>query len=312
MSIVLECRNLVNKISDRTILNGVSLTLSKGQGLAILGPAGSGKTTLVCALQGQVECEAGEIYTLGINLKEDPKRTLYKVAAVPSEICIEPELRLVDGLALFANYHGVGRQRSESLARDALRRLNLEGVENEYPDNMTLSQLKRAQIAMAIVKKPSLVLLDEPTKGIDQYSRLLIWRIISELKSEGAAVLVTSDNLHEAEELADETMLLSHGEVIAQGKSVELVSNHIGNKVVEVRVKPDDLDYHVRRVKDVYEYQVSQNRIKIFVKTGQSSEKAMNVIHGEEVWMRRANLADVFLKMAGYEFSGQLRERDGI
>jgi ABC-2 type transport system ATP-binding protein len=219
-------------------LAGVDLELGPGEVLGLLGPNGAGKSTLVRALTGRVRPDAGEIRLFGRPAQEPGARDA--IGYVPQEIALYPVLTAAENLRVFGRYLGLsGARLGEAVAR-GLAFASLEERAADPVEPFSGGMKRRLNLAIGILNRPRIVLLDEPTVGVDPQSRERIYAMIAELAADGAAILYTTHYLEEAERLCDRVAVIDHGRVIAQGTREELVRSTVGGgrEIVVAATRP--------------------------------------------------------------------------
>lgn len=207
-------------------LRGVSLELRQRELLALLGPNGAGKTTLVRAIGGRVRLDAGVIELLGRSLDGGGERA--ELGIVPQEIALYPQLTARENLEVFGRLHGLDRPRLEEAVAGALEWTGLAARAGEPVKRFSGGMRRRLNIACGVLHRPRVVLLDEPTVGVDPQSRERIYEMLSRLKEEGATMLLTTHQLEEAEARCDRVVIIDHGQVVASGTLTELVARVFG------------------------------------------------------------------------------------
>src|ERR1700741_2930349 len=198
---VLEVEQLVKRYRDVTALAGVSLTIGAGEIFALLGPNGAGKTTLIGAVCGLVKKTGGPIRLFGTDLDQDPLRPRFDVGLVPQEVNFDPFFTVSESLRIQLGYYA--RPPDEARIREVLEALSLEDKADSQTRALSGGMKRRLLIAKALVHRPKLVFLDEPTAGVDVELRRDLWAYVRRLRSEGTTVILTTHYLEEAEELAD-------------------------------------------------------------------------------------------------------------
>jgi len=213
----LEVNGLVKRYGGRTVVDGLSLRVRRGTVLALLGPNGAGKTTTVEVCEGFREPDGGSVRVLGLSPRDSALRP--RVGVMPQSGGGYPGLRAGELLRLVAAYY-----REPLAPRDLLERLGLVDVERTSWRRLSGGQQQRLSLAMAIVGRPELVFLDEPTAGLDPQARRATWELVEALRADGVSVVLTTHLLDEAERLADDVVIVDAGRVVAAGTVVELTT----------------------------------------------------------------------------------------
>jgi ABC-2 type transport system ATP-binding protein len=224
----IEARGLVKRFGNVTAVEGLDLALTRGRCLGLLGPNGAGKTTTVSMLVGLLRPDAGEVQVLGRRWRDDGPAIREQIGVQLQETALTDKLSVRELLTVFRSFYREGRTVDEVIALVGLE----EKVGSQY---RTLSggQKQRLALGCALVNRPQLLFLDEPTTGLDPQGRRLVWEIIRQFRVDGGTVLLTTHYMEEAESLCDEVMVVDHGKVIARGSPGELIDTLRAESLIE-------------------------------------------------------------------------------
>jgi ABC-2 type transport system ATP-binding protein len=228
MSIALRVSAAEKRYATSQALAGAGVELAVGEWLALLGPNGAGKTTLIRAIAGRVRLDAGEIELLGRRLVAGERAGREALGIVPQEIALYAEMTPVENLELFGYLFGVPSGELRERVRWALAWTGLEERGRDRVGSFSGGMRRRLNIACGVLHRPRVVLLDEPTVGVDPQSRERIWEMLAALKRDGASLLLTTHQLDEAERVCDRIAIIDRGRSIAAGTLEELVSQTVG------------------------------------------------------------------------------------
>jgi len=232
---VLAVTGARKRFGNVTALEGASLTLREGELLALLGPNGAGKTTLIRAISGRVQLDAGEVRLFGKLLSG--RQTPAQLGIVPQELAIYPSLSARENLEAFARLQGLSKADVATQVAWALKVTALEDRAGDPIKAFSGGMKRRLNIACGVIHRPRVVLLDEPTVGVDPQSRERIYDMLDELMRDGVSLLLTTHHLEEAEARCSRTVIIDHGKAIAAGTLSELVDQTVGrHRIVTLRV----------------------------------------------------------------------------
>lgn len=299
--VVIMARGLTKRYGRIDALRGVDLRVRSGECVGILGPNGAGKTTLLNIISGRTEPTSGTLWVLGKDISDALSVIKERVGCVPQENNLDPELTVIENMELYARYFGMSSHVARQRAEELLRFVDLDNKMDAKIDELSGGMKRRLIIARALINDPELVVLDEPTTGLDPQARLTVWEKIRELKSGGRTLILTSHYMEEAWRLCDRVAILHEGRIIAEGQPSSLVTQYVGKWVMEIHdaVEPN-LDTatvqadvrHVERLgRSVYVYADSPD-----VLMGMLPAELCNP---NQYLIRPANLEDVFLIVAG-------------
>jgi len=230
VAVPLSVTNLVKNFNGRRALDGVSLELGQGEVLGLLGPNGAGKSTLVRTIMGRVAPNAGEVVIFGQRAPAGDNGSREHVGIVPQEIALYPLLSARENLLVFGRYHGLRGDALDQAIAEALGWAGLADRAKDMTKTLSGGMKRRLNMAAGVVHRPRLLLLDEPTVGVDPQSRERIYEMIAALRAEGVSLIYTTHYMEEAERLCDRVAIIDHGKIIASGTKDELVRATVGEK----------------------------------------------------------------------------------
>src|SRR5215212_7723644 len=241
MECAISMRGVVKRFGPLTAVDGLDLDVPFGTCVGLLGPNGAGKSTTMKALTAQVIADEGELEVLGYRLPEDSKQARAEMGVVPQLDNLDVSLTVEQNLLVFAHLYRVGPGERKAAIERALGLANLGDRRNSKVDQLSGGMRRRLLIARALLHEPRLVLLDEPTVGLDPQVRQELWALIDRLRSEGVSILMSTHYIEEAERLADTVVIMSHGTAVASGAPSALIREHTGGEAVEVYGPPAKL-----------------------------------------------------------------------
>jgi lipooligosaccharide transport system ATP-binding protein len=233
-SAAIRLRGAVKRYGPITAVDGLDLDVPEGTCVGLLGPNGAGKSTTMRLLTAQAVADAGELEVLGYRLPGESKQARAECGVVPQLDNLDTTLTVEQNLRVFAHLYRVGRSERPAAIRRALEIANLVDRAGTRVDRLSGGMRRRLLIARALVHRPRLVLLDEPTVGLDPQVRQELWALIDGLRSEGVSILMSTHYIEEAERLADTVVVMTSGHAIATGAPADLVAEHAGTQAIEV------------------------------------------------------------------------------
>jgi len=287
----------VKRYESITAVDGFDLDVPDGTCVGLLGPNGAGKSTTMRLLTAQAIADEGEIEVLGRTLPGESKQARVECGVVPQLDNLDISLTVEQNLVVFAHLYRIPRSEHREAVERALGIANLTARRDTRVDKLSGGMRRRLLIARALVHRPRLMLLDEPTVGLDPQVRQELWALIDSLRSEGVSILMSTHYIEEAERLADTVTIMSHGKAIAVGPPGKLIAEHAGNEAIEVYGSP------TRLAEVEAEAAAAGLRTR---RTGTSiallnlEESQNGVPEGER---RPANLEDVFVLLTGEEIA---------
>ncbi len=277
----------------------LDLCIYPGECLGLLGPNGAGKTTTIHMLLGLVRSTSGKISVFGESIPERLKQIKLRIGVVPQGDNLDPDLTVFENLLVYAAYFGIDRSTARKRADDLLGFFALKNRSNEIIQHLSGGQRRRLLLSRALINAPELLILDEPTIGLDPQARHLIWERLEDLRSQGTTMLLTSHYMDEVSRLTNRVLILDEGKIVAQGNPGEMVADMMGSEVFEVadsQEKLDALEETLRSCK--VDIESVADRLFIYAHEPCTELETM-AISLRHVNKRPANLEDLFLKLTG-------------
>jgi lipooligosaccharide transport system ATP-binding protein len=234
----IRLRGVVKRYGEITAVGGLDLDVPYGTCVGLLGPNGAGKTTTMRMLTAQAIADQGELEVLGFRLPDESKQARAQLGVTPQLDNLDVTLTVEQNLLVFAHLYRIGRGDRRAAIERALAMANLADRRDTRVDKLSGGMRRRLLIARALVHRPRLILLDEPTVGLDPQVRQELWALIDALRSEGTTILMSTHYIEEAQRLADTVLIMSHGKAVAAGSPADLVAEHAGSQAVEVYGAP--------------------------------------------------------------------------
>jgi lipooligosaccharide transport system ATP-binding protein len=291
----IELSGVVKHFGPIAAVDGLDLEVPEGICLGLLGPNGAGKSTTMRLLTGQALPDAGQLRVLGHELPGDSKAARAEMGVVPQLDNLDVDVTVEDNLAVYARLY---RVRDVGAAVDrALDLARLRDRRRDAVDELSGGMRRRLLLARGLVHEPRLVLLDEPTVGLDPQIRTELWTLIGELKSRGTTILMSTHYIEEAERLADEVAVMTKGRIISRGRPAELIAQHAGRETAEIYASPQRLA-ELRSAAEATGLRVRPAGPAIAIV---GSEQAENGAIPDDAVIRAATLEDVFVLLTGEE-----------
>jgi lipooligosaccharide transport system ATP-binding protein len=295
--LAIRLRGVVKRYGPITAVNGLDLDVPVGTCVGLLGPNGAGKSTTMRLLTAQSIADEGELQVLGFRLPGESKAARAECGIVPQLDNLDVTLTVEQNLLVFAHLYRIGRAERRGAIERALAMANLVDRRDTRVDKLSGGMRRRLLIARGLVHRPRLVLLDEPTVGLDPQVRQELWALIDALRSEGTTILMSTHYIEEAQRLADTVLIMSHGSAVAAGPPTQLVAEHAGREALEVYGPPSRLaEVEAEAGAAGLRTRRTGTSVSILGVDGHSRYAAA----GER---RPANLEDVFVLLTGEEIA---------
>ena len=299
----IEITSLVKRFGKLTAVDGVSLELRNGECLGLLGPNGAGKSTLIRSIVGRVIPDAGSVSVFGHPADSTAARMV--LGWVPQDLALYPRLTCKENLTAFGRYHGLSGKKLAQSVTWCLEWAALQDRAGDLAKNLSGGMKRRLNMAAGIIHRPRIVLMDEPTVGVDPQSRNRIFEMIESLRAEGSAIIYTTHYMEEAQRLCDRVAIIDHGQIIALGSSDELIQNAFASRsqvLASFAGPPEQMsawvERHGGRMADSTAEFTIEHSTQIAELLDDAAKAGLTLL---DVSLRRPNLESVFLHLTGRE-----------
>jgi lipooligosaccharide transport system ATP-binding protein len=300
---MIVARSIIKVFGDYKAVNDISFSIKAGECFGLLGPNGAGKSTFIGMVYGMVMRSSGELSVFGLDPATDSRGIKKRLGVVTQDNALDESLTVIENMLLYAAFMGVPREERLRRVNDLLEYMNLLHKRDAAILTLSGGMKRRLVFVRALLGKPDLLILDEPTTGLDPSVRHLIWGKVKELRERGTTILLTTHYMHEAEVLCDRLAILNQGVIVAEGSPKEMIETHTPGyvgiyhsgdkpKLVQVLERYPDLIF-------------TEDSSGIYVRTSRMEEIAAfhEQFQLEPLQIRPANLEDVFLKLTGREIT---------
>ncbi len=297
---VVVARGLTKRFDEIEAVRGIDLEIPAGGCFGFLGPNGAGKTTTLRMILGQSPPSGGTLEVLGLRVPEDIRRIRARIGVVPQADNQDPDFTVIENLRVYARYFGLAPHRVASRIEELLGFLELSDRRDAHVRHLSGGMRRRLSIARALINDPELIMLDEPTTGLDPQVRHLIWTRLRKLRSAGKTLLLTTHYMDEAERLCDALVVMDHGRIITQGSPGALIREHIEPHVIELPGGAGRLRDGLASCPGVRLLEVGET-CYCYARDPTPLLTMLEQDPGSSFQHRAANLEDVFLKLTGHE-----------
>lgn len=297
---ILRAESLHKVYGKLPAVDGLSFAVRKGECFGLLGPNGAGKTTTIRMLYGYTPRNAGTLELFGLDIDRDLREIKRRIGICQQEDSLDPDLNVRENLIGFARYFSISRAAAEPRADELLQFFALYNRAGDKITTLSGGLKRRLMLARALINSPDLLILDEPTTGLDPQSRQLLWEKLADLKEAGLTILLTTHYMEEAARLCDRLVIIDHGRILVEGAPADLVREQVGRTVLEVA----DPDQTVRDFLARQGYRVEDLGKRLLVHLDDGDELFLRLtreVRAEGCTLRPASLEDLFLKLTGRE-----------
>ena len=297
MSIVLEAKNLEKKFSDFIAVNKINFKVKDGEVFGFLGPNGAGKTTTMKMIQCVSPKTGGDLKIFGLDVNQNPKVIKQVMGVVPQMDNLDPDFSVLGNLIQYSRYFDIPIEEAKKRANELIEYVQLTEKKDSSVDKLSGGMKRRLVLARAMINNPKLLILDEPTTGLDPQARHLIWEKLKDFSSKGITIIITTHYMEEASRLCDRLVIMDNGQILVEGTPKELIKKYAGDYIVEAE---NTFEIKTCLEKNNVKYEVANESIEIY---DENASDITNLILKEcvdsGVKARPATLEDVFLKLTG-------------
>ena len=299
---MIVAKGLKKVYGDFIAVDGIDFTVKQGESFGLLGPNGAGKSTTMKMISSVSKRSGGELTILGKDPDKFGPEIRAHLGVVPQKDMLDRELKSWENLFTYGRYFGLSRKFLKPKIEELLEFAQLEDKRNEKVENLSGGMQRRLAIARGLVNEPEMLLLDEPTTGLDPQARHILWDRLFRLKEQGVTLVITTHYMDEAEQLCDRLIVMDKGKIMAEGSPADLIKQYSSKEVVEVRFGADRNAQFAEALRDLGDrIEVLPDRILVYTPAGESTlekivAQGMNPITS---LVRRSSLEDVFLRLTG-------------
>lgn len=301
MSVAVSAESLIKRYRDFTAVNSIAFNIKTQECFGFLGPNGAGKSSTMRIIYGFSPITSGKLEVLGKDVRQQMREIKGSIGVVPQEDNLDPDLKVLQNLLVYARYFDIPRNIAMERAKESLELFQLWEKRQSAIRELSGGMKRRLMIARALINQPQLLILDEPTTGLDPQARQLVWQKLRLLKSQGVTMIITTHYMEEAAQLCDRLVLMDKGNIIAQGTPIELIAKHIGREVLELRLADGTRTEILGQLKPLnLHVESAGDTLYVYTEDGRSLQAQLDLSKAERVSLRHATLEDVFLKLAGH------------
>jgi lipooligosaccharide transport system ATP-binding protein len=298
--IILQVDNLRKHYNGVSAVAGISFAVRAGECFGLLGPNGAGKTSAIRMIYGFAPPSSGSLRVFGLDVANDWRRIRSRVGVCQQDNTLDPDLSVLQNLLIFAGYFQIPADQARERAEELLHFFALEKKREAKVGELSGGLARRLTLARALINDPELIILDEPTTGLDPQSRHLLWEKLHALRARGKTFILTTHYMEEAAQLCDRLVIMDHGRILIEGAPTGLIEAHVGSSIIEVSGADQELvDFLAERK---VEFDRMADRLVIYNKGKVEIEQAVRAgFHSRQCTFRSATLEDVFLRLTGRE-----------
>jgi lipooligosaccharide transport system ATP-binding protein len=299
---VIRARGLTKKYKDFTAVDGVDFDVFRGEAFGLLGPNGAGKSTTMKMINSTSRRTGGELEILGKDPAKHGPEIRSHLGVVPQQDNLDRELRVWENLFIYGRYFGLSRKYLKTRIEELIDFAQLREKRDTKVDALSGGMKRRLTIARGLVNEPEILMLDEPTTGLDPQARHVLWDRLFRLKEQGVTLVITTHYMDEAEQLCDRLIVMDAGKIMAEGSPAQLIREHSSREVLEVRFGTDRNAEVAPQLEGLGErIEVLPDRILIYAENGEAALAGVHELGLNPITslVRRSSLEDVFLRLTG-------------
>jgi lipooligosaccharide transport system ATP-binding protein len=301
---IITAKDLKKNYGLREAVRSISFEVKAQSCFGLLGPNGAGKSSTLKMIYGAIPPTSGSLSIMEMDIHKESRNIKALLGIVPQEENLDPELNVLENLIVFARYFKISKLLAQQRAFDLLKLFHLEERAGSKVDELSTGLKKRLLIARGLINDPKVLILDEPTTGLDPQSRHLIWQRLRHLKSKGLTILITSHYMEEATQLCDSVVIIDQGKILKNGAPLNLVHEGVGNEIIEIRIDPHyDSEIIHSLNSESYKHERIADTLYLYCEDGRSILKKLAAFPHQKIIHRPATLEDLFLKLTGRELS---------
>jgi lipooligosaccharide transport system ATP-binding protein len=297
--VLIRAHDLTKKFGNLMAVDHIDFEILKGECVGFLGPNGAGKTTTVRMIYCFLPLTEGELSVARMSVSKQAREIKSMVGVAPQEDNLDPDFTVIKNLLVYARYFDIPKAEAAKRATEQLKFFQLEEKQNVLISELSTGMKRRLILARALINEPQILLLDEPTTGLDPQARHLVWDEVRALRRLGVTIIITTHYMDEAAALCDRILIMDNGKIIEQGQPAELIKKHVGEDVLEV----DNDEKLMQTLKAEFpdaRFETFGDRIHVFTTQPHGVfERFVEKYPFRNITIRNANLEDVFLKLTG-------------
>ncbi len=298
--IIVQCINLVKSYQGNCVVNGLNLAIEQGTCFGLLGPNGAGKTTTLRMMLGLTQADSGKLTIFDQSINEHARELRSLIGVVPQMDNLDPDFTVAENLKIYASYFGLSGKCLQTKIAELLEFASLEHKADVKIDTLSGGMKRRLTLARALINDPKLIILDEPTTGLDPQARQIIWQRLRALLRQGKTLILTTHYMDEAERLCDELVIMDSGVVLAKGSPRDMIASHIEPQVLELY--GPELNHWLELNKEQLPGRLEYVGETVFCYVNQTEQQCVDdlmAVDGIFCSHRGTNLEDVFLHLTG-------------